>query len=119
MSVRQIVTAGHPALRSKARELSLGELAQPETQALIDDLIDTMRDAHGAGLAATQIAEDARIAVIESVPTLRDEVVRLAEPLVSAPVPSTVEPCSKVTVSPSAGTPTLEVTAAVKVAAWP
>ncbi len=65
MSVRQIVTAGHPALRSRARELSLGELAQAETQSLIDDLIDTMRDAHGAGLAANQIAENVRIAVVE------------------------------------------------------
>ncbi len=63
--MRQIVTAGHPALRERARELTARELAAPETQALIDDLIDTMRGAAGAGLAANQIAETVRIAVIE------------------------------------------------------
>ena len=65
MSVREIVTAGHPALRAPARELRPEELALPATQALIDDLIETMRAAGGAGLAANQIAQTARIAVIE------------------------------------------------------
>ena len=65
MSVRTIVTAGHPALREPAPELSASELAAPATQALIDDLIETMRAAGGAGLAATQIAEPVRVAVIE------------------------------------------------------
>lgn len=65
MSVREIVTAGHPALRERARELSLEELAAPDTQALIDDLIETMRAAHGAGLAANQIGVPLRIAAIE------------------------------------------------------
>jgi peptide deformylase len=65
MSVREIVTAGHPVLRERARELSLDELRSPETQALIDDLIETKRAADGAGLAATQIASTERIAVVE------------------------------------------------------
>ena len=56
MSVREIITAGHPTLREPARELTAEELAAPETQALIDDLIETMRDAGGAGLAANQVA---------------------------------------------------------------
>ena len=64
MTVREIVTVGHPALRQAAVEVSADELASAEVQALIDDLIDTMRDAQGAGLAANQIA-DRRIAVIE------------------------------------------------------
>ena len=65
MTVREIVTVGHPALRQPAVEVSADELASAEVQALIDDLVDTMRDANGAGLAANQIADGRRIAVIE------------------------------------------------------
>ena len=65
MTVREIVTVGHPALRQAALEVSADELASAEVQALIDALVDTMRDANGAGLAANQIADPRRIAVIE------------------------------------------------------
>ena len=65
MTVREIVTVGHPALRQPAVEVSADELASAELQTLIDDLVDTMRDAQGAGLAANQIADGRRIAVIE------------------------------------------------------
>jgi peptide deformylase len=60
-----IVSVGHPALRGRAREVSPEELRSPATQKFIDDLIDTMRDANGAGLAANQVGEPVRIAVIE------------------------------------------------------
>jgi peptide deformylase len=65
VSTLEIVTAGHPALRQRARELSLEELRTPWIQALIDDLIETRRAAGGAGLAANQVAVPVRIAVIE------------------------------------------------------
>ena len=65
VTVRQIATVGHPVLRERARELSAEELASPEVQRLIDDMIDTMRAANGAGLAANQVHEPVRIAVIE------------------------------------------------------
>ena len=65
MTVREILTVGHPVLRQRAREVGLDELASPPVQALIDDLIETMRAAGGAGLAAVQVAEPLRIAVIE------------------------------------------------------
>ena len=65
MSVREIVTVGHPVLREPARDVTPDELASPEIQAFIDDLIDTMRHANGAGLAANQIGEPIRIAAIE------------------------------------------------------
>jgi peptide deformylase len=65
VTVREIVTVGHPALRQPTREVSAEELASDEVQQLIDDLVETMRHAGGAGLAANQIADPRRIAVIE------------------------------------------------------
>ena len=65
MTVRAIATVGHPVLRQRARELTVDELASPEIQTLIDDLIDTMHHANGAGIAANQVHEAVRIAVIE------------------------------------------------------
>jgi peptide deformylase len=65
VSVREIVTIGDPVLRRPAREVTREELRTPETQALIDDLIETKRAADGAGLAAVQIGEPLRIAVAE------------------------------------------------------
>ena len=65
MSVRPIATIGHPVLRERAREVDVDELRSSALQGLIDDMIDTMRDANGAGLAATQVHETVRVAVIE------------------------------------------------------
>ncbi len=65
MSVREILTIGHPLLRERAREVSAAELATAEVQELVDDLVDTMRAANGAGLAAPQIGVPLRVAVIE------------------------------------------------------
>jgi peptide deformylase len=65
MTRLSIINVGHPTLRSPAREVSEQELQAPETQRFIDDLIETMRDAGGAGLAANQVDDLRRIAVIE------------------------------------------------------
>jgi peptide deformylase len=65
MTVREIVTVGHPVLRQRAREVTADELASPEVQGLIDDLIDTMRHANGAGIAANQIGVPLRVTTIE------------------------------------------------------
>jgi peptide deformylase len=65
VTIRKIAMIGHPVLRQRAREVSSDELASPELQRLIDDLIDTMRDAQGAGLAANQVHEPVRVAVVE------------------------------------------------------
>jgi peptide deformylase len=55
MTIRKIATIGHPVLRKVARKLSREELATPEIQRFIDDLIETMFDANGAGIAANQV----------------------------------------------------------------
>ena len=57
MSRREIVEIGHPVLRERAREVTPEELGSREVQRLIDDMIETMRAADGAGLAANQVAE--------------------------------------------------------------
>jgi peptide deformylase len=65
VSVREVVEIGDPVLRERARELSREEIASPEIQALIDDLIETKRATHGAGIAANQIGEAVRVAIVE------------------------------------------------------
>jgi peptide deformylase len=65
MAIREVLTVGHPLLRERARELSAEELRTPAIQQIIDDLIDTMHHANGAGIAANQIGELVRIATIE------------------------------------------------------
>ncbi len=65
MPLRKIAAIGHPVLRQRARELTQDELASAGTQQLVSDMIDTMRDASGAGIAANQVHEPVRICVIE------------------------------------------------------
>ncbi len=65
MTIRPILQIGHPELREPAEEVAADELGSDRIQALIDDLIDTMRDAGGAGIAATQVGERLRIFVME------------------------------------------------------
>jgi len=65
MSVREVVTVGDPVLRHRSRELTVEELGSPEIQQLIDDMIETMRAAAGAGIAANQVGETVRVAVAE------------------------------------------------------
>jgi peptide deformylase len=65
MAVREILTVGHPLLRERAEEVSVEALLSDEVQQVIDDLIDTMRHANGAGIAAPQIGVSLRIATIE------------------------------------------------------
>jgi peptide deformylase len=65
MPVRPIVRLGHPALRTPALAVPAGRLAEPELQQLVDDMIDTMRDAHGVGLAAPQLGVELQVFVCE------------------------------------------------------
>jgi peptide deformylase len=65
MAVLDILHVGHPILRQRARELPLDELASPDVQRLIDDLIETMHAANGAGIAAPQVGQPLAICVVE------------------------------------------------------
>ena len=65
MTVRRILSIGHPTLRVRATEVADEDIPTPAVQDLIDDLIDTMRHANGSGIAANQIGETVRIMVME------------------------------------------------------
>ncbi len=65
MTLLKIAQLGHPILREQARPLTDAEISLQETQSFIDDMIDTMRDAQGAGLAANQVYRALQICVVE------------------------------------------------------
>jgi len=66
MSILKVSRLGHPVLREKSRPLSSSFLAKSSTQTLIDNMIETMYEYHGVGLAAPQVHESLLLAVIES-----------------------------------------------------
>jgi peptide deformylase len=63
MSILKIARMGHPVLRARARPVEKTELKTAVVQKLIDDMIDTMIEYHGVGLAAPQVHEGLRIFV--------------------------------------------------------
>ena len=54
---------GHPVLRERARPLDKSDLKSAVVQKLIDDMLDTMHEYHGVGLAGPQVHEGLRIFV--------------------------------------------------------
>ena len=65
MTVRPIVALGNAVLRNKARKVSRFDAA---LRTLVQDMIETMRDAPGVGLAAPQIGVPLQVAVVEHEP---------------------------------------------------
>ena len=63
MSILKVARMGHPVLRAKARPLEKAEIRGAVIQKLIDDMIDTMAEYHGVGLAAPQVHEGVRLFV--------------------------------------------------------
>lgn len=62
MAVREIITPKNPILRKKARKVT--NFDDPKLQALIDDMVETLFDAPGVGLAAPQVAVSQRVIVV-------------------------------------------------------
>ena len=65
MAVRKIIRMGHPTLRKPSRELTDEEIGSAEIANLVEDMVDTLHDYGGIGLAAPQIDEPIRLAIIE------------------------------------------------------
>lgn len=63
MSILKVARMGHPVLRQRARAVEKHELKSPAMQLFIDDMIDTMREYSGIGLAAPQVHQSLRIFV--------------------------------------------------------
>jgi peptide deformylase len=65
MAILKVARLGHPVLRQVASPVDPGLVLTPQVQRFIDDMIDTMREYDGAGLAAPQVHTLQQIAVIE------------------------------------------------------
>ena len=65
MAILKVARLGHPVLRQVAEPIDVEAIRLPETQRLVDDLIETMREYNGAGLAATQVHVLKQVCVIE------------------------------------------------------
>lgn len=65
MAKLPVVKMGNPLLRKRSEEVTLEEIQSEEFQKFIDDLIETMRDEHGAGIAAPQVGVLKRLFAIE------------------------------------------------------
>jgi peptide deformylase len=70
MALRKIVTLPEPVLRRKARAVNKFDKG---LQTVIDDMVETMREAPGVGLAAPQIGLSERIIVVEYFEREEDE----------------------------------------------
>ena len=73
---------GHPVLRQRARPLDREELRDPLVQQLIDDMIETMHEYHGVGLAAPQVHESLRVfvALLDDEPDAKSPVTVVINP---------------------------------------
>ncbi|GAP62739.1 peptide deformylase [Ardenticatena maritima] len=82
MPLREIVTVPNDVLREKAQPV---ETFGPELRALVRDMIETMRAAHGVGLAGPQIAELKRVIVVEVPADEEDEGANVGSPWIGKP----------------------------------
>ena len=65
MAILKVARLGHPVLREKSLPVPIDEIRSSEIQRLIDDMVETMREYNGAGLAAPQVHVLKQICVIE------------------------------------------------------
>ncbi|PYR63300.1 MAG: peptide deformylase [Acidobacteria bacterium] len=63
MAILKVARMGHPVLRIKTPALERAAIKSAAVQKLIDDMMDTMREYHGVGLAAPQVHEGVRLFV--------------------------------------------------------
>ena len=63
MSILKVARMGHPVLHAKAKALDKAIVKSPAIQKLIDDMMETMAEYHGVGLAAPQVHEGLRLFV--------------------------------------------------------
>lgn len=67
----KVAELGHEILRKKAIPVDIQEITSPDFQDLLDDMIATLKDSSGVGIAAPQIYESKRVMIIHSFPSPR------------------------------------------------
>ena len=90
MAILKVSHLGHPVLRKTSAKIDPAQLGSPEMQRLIDDMIETMREYDGVGLAAPQVHVSKQLAVIngelmdddDKVPEVARRVFTLVNPVV-------------------------------------
>jgi peptide deformylase len=65
VSLLKIARLGHPILRTMAEPVSPERVTTPAFQQFVDDMVETMRDSDGVGLAAPQVFASDRVIVAE------------------------------------------------------
>ena len=82
MSILKVTRMGHPVLRERARPLDKSDIKSAAIQKLIDDMIDTMHEYHGVGLAAPQVHEGLRlfVALLDDDPDAKSEAAVIINP---------------------------------------
>jgi len=65
MSIKEVITMGHPTLRKKAKPIAENEFDSPELKLLIQDMSDTMLQQEGIGIAAPQINVSKQVCIID------------------------------------------------------
>lgn len=65
MALRQIREEKDELLRKKSREVAIDDITGEKIQSLIDDMIETMHNFNGVGLAAVQVGMLKRVIVID------------------------------------------------------
>jgi peptide deformylase len=82
MSILKVARMGHPVLREPAARLERSDLRKPPIQKLIDDMIETMHEYHGVGLAAPQVHEGLRlfVALLDDDPDGKSETAVIVNP---------------------------------------
>ena len=85
MSILKVARMGHPVLREPARALDRSAFRNPLFQKLIDDMIDTMHEYSGVGLAAPQVHEGVRlfVALLEQDPGPDSEATVVVNPQIT------------------------------------
>lgn len=73
MALLKVAHLGNPILRKKSRLLKPEELADPKMQTFIDDMVETMREYDGVGLAAPQVHQNISLIVFELAGSARDD----------------------------------------------
>jgi len=66
MSILKVARLGHPVLREVARPLAIDQISSTSIQRLIQDIVETMKENGGVGLAAPQVHESLQIMAIEA-----------------------------------------------------